>query len=87
MDTLTKQGSTSISPGAVLTNLEPELYKDKKLVKAVAKENLLKKWIKPTEIALWIYFVAVMDKSMTGQDILIDNGEVANFNFIESNRG
>ena len=74
----------SISPGAVLTNLEPNLYKSEKLVKAVANENLLKKWITPNEIAQWIYFVACVDKSMTGQDILIDNGEVANYNFISS---
>ena len=76
----------SISPGAVLSGLEPELYKDKDLLNAVANENILKKWIQPEEIAEWIYFVAVKDKSMTGQDILIDNGEVANFNFISANR-
>ena len=72
----------SISPGAVMSGLEPHLYANKKLVDAVANENLLKKWIKPEEIAEWIYFVAVNNRSMTGQDILIDNGEVANFNFI-----
>ena len=72
----------SISPGAVLTGLEPELYKHKMLVDAVANENILHKWIMPAEIAEWIYFVAVVNKSMTGQDILIDNGEVANYNFV-----
>ena len=83
---LFKTRVNSISPGAVLSGLEPELYKDKKLLDAVANENILKKWIDPEEIANWIYFVAVKDKSMTGQDILIDNGEVANFNFISANR-
>lgn len=72
----------SISPGAVLTNLEPELYKNEKLVQAVANENILKRWIMPEEIAEWIYFVSVINKSLTGQDILIDCGEFANFNFI-----
>lgn len=76
----------SISPGAVLTNLEPELYADEEAMKAVAEENILKKWIMPEEIAEWIYFIAIKDKSMTGQDILIDNGEVANYNFISSKR-
>lgn len=76
----------SISPGAVITNLEPELYKDAKAMKAVAEESILKKWIMPEEIAEWIYFLATKDKSMTGQDILIDNGEVANYNFISSRR-
>ena len=74
----------SISPGAVMTGLEPELYEDRALVEAVANENILKKWIKPYEIAEWIYFVTVVNKSMTGQDILIDNGEVANYNFIST---
>lgn len=72
-----------ISPGTVLTNLEPELYTNPRLLKAVAKENILNKWIMPEEIALWIYFVAVENHSMTGQDILIDAGEEANYNFIE----
>lgn len=74
----------SISPGAVITNLEPELYRNEDAVKGVANESILKKWIMPEEIAEWIYFVAIVDKSMTGQDILIDNGEVANYNFINA---
>lgn len=72
----------SISPGAVITNLEPELYKNDELLKAVANENILKKWIHPKEIANWIYFISVIDKSLTGQDILIDCGESTNYNFI-----
>lgn len=80
-----KYGATvnCISPGAVFTNLEPELYDNPKLMKAVAEENIFKKWIMPEEIAQWIYFVSVINKSMTGQDILIDAGEEANYNFIE----
>lgn len=74
----------SVSPGAVLSGLEPNLYKDEDLLARVADEGLLKKWIMPEEIAQWIYFVAVVNQSMTGQDVLIDNGEVANYNFIES---
>lgn len=76
----------SISPGAVLSGLEPNLYKDEELLKAVANENLLNKWAVPIEIAQWIFFVAVVNKSMTGQDVLIDNGEVANYNFIKAKR-
>ena len=72
-----------ISPGAVFTNLEPGLYDNPKLMKAVANENILKKWILPQEIAQWIYFVSSINRSMTGQDILIDAGEEANYNFIE----
>lgn len=72
----------SVSPGAVMTNLEPELYAKPHLVEAVANENILKKWIKPEEVAELIYYLAVVNKSITGQDFLIDNGETANYNFI-----
>ena len=74
----------SVSFGAVLSGLEPNLYKDEKLMQQVANENLLKKWINPMEAGAWIYFVTVINQSMTGQDILIDNGEEANYNFIQS---
>lgn len=72
----------SLSPGAVLTGLEPELYADAKLIKAVEDESILKKWIMPEEIADFAYFLTVINKSMTGQDVLVDNGESSNFNFI-----
>lgn len=73
-----------VSFGAVLTGLEPNLYKDPSLVEQVAQENLLKKWIHPEEAAEWLYFVGAIDKCCTGQDILIDDGEEANYNWIES---
>lgn len=73
-----------LSFGAVLTTLEPQLYKDPELVKAVADESLLKKWIQPEEAAEWVYFLACVDKSCTSQDILVDNGEEGNFNWIEA---
>lgn len=71
-----------VSFGAVHSTLEPSLYANESKYQEVANENLLKKWIEPTEAAQWIYFVSVVDKSMTGQDILIDNGEEANYNWI-----
>ena len=73
----------SISFGAVITELDTEWFKDDRLVKAIANENILKKWTRAEEAADWIYFVAVTNKSLTGQDILIDNGESANYNFID----
>ena len=76
----------SISPGAVISDLEPELYSDEDAMLAVANENILKKWAMPSDIAEWIYFIAVKDRCMTGQDIIIDNGEVANYNFISARK-
>ena len=34
------------------------------------------------EVAEFTYFVAAVNKSMTGEDILIDNGEKLKSNFI-----
>lgn len=76
-----------VSFGAVHSSLEPNLYQEDRLMQAVANESILKKWILPDEAAEWIYFVAVHNQSMTGQDILIDNGEEANYNFIDSREG
>ena len=70
--------------GAVMTGLEPKLYANQELVVAVADENMLKKWIMPEEAAEWTYFMSVVNKSMCGQSILVDNGESAQYNFIDS---
>ena len=73
----------SISFGAVHSGLEPSLYENQDFMEAVANESILKKWMTTEEAAEWIYFVAVRNQSMTGQDILLDNGEEANCNFID----
>lgn len=70
--------------GAVMTGLEPKLYAQPDLVDAVAEQNMLKKWISVEEAAEWTYFMSVVNKSMCGQSILVDNGEAANFEFIEA---
>ncbi len=77
-----KATANSISPGGVITELNDHILKDKKLYKAVLDESLLGKWATPEEIAEFIYFVAVVNKSMTGEDIFIDNGEKIKANFI-----
>jgi len=74
--------SNSISPGGVLTDLNKHIIKDEKLYKAVLNETMLNKWAEPEEIAKFAYFLTVENKSMTGQDILIDNGEALKANFI-----
>lgn len=74
--------SNSISPGGVLTSLNDHIIKDKKLWNDVMNETPLKKWATAEEIAEWVYFVAVINRSMTAQDIIVDNGESAKANFI-----
>lgn len=74
--------SNSISAGGVITELNKHIIESKELWDKVINETMLKKWAKPKEIADFSYFVTVNNKSMTGQDILIDNGELLKSNFI-----
>lgn len=72
----------SISPGGVITPLNKHIIDNEKLYEEVKNETLLHKWASAEEIAEWIYFITVINKSMTGEDILIDNGEMLRSNFI-----
>lgn len=65
----------SISPGGVITDLNKPVMNDPKLWKEIMDVTPLKKWATPNEIAQWSYFLTVINKSMSGEDILIDNGE------------
>ena len=72
----------SISPGGVITSINQHIIEDDYLYDLCKEETLLHKWVTANEIAEWIYFLAVQNKSMTGQDIIVDNGEMINYNFI-----
>lgn len=74
--------SNSISAGGVITKLNQHIIDDPKLWKQVLNETLLNKWASSEEIADFTYFISVINKSMTGQDIFIDNGEALKSNFI-----
>ena len=81
---ISKYGATSnsISPGGVITDLNKHILESKDLYKKVLDETLLNKWMTAEEVAEFTYFVAAVNKSMTGEDILIDNGEKLKSNFI-----
>lgn len=72
----------SVSAGGVLTELNQHILDDKALWDAVMAETLIPKWATPEEMADWNYFLAVINKSMTAQDVLIDNGEISKANFV-----
>lgn len=72
----------SVSPGGVLTLSNKHIIQSEELYKRVCDETLLGKWADPKEIAEWVYFMAVVNRSATGQDIIIDNGETVKFNFV-----
>ena len=77
-----KATANSIYPGGVITEFNSHILNDEYLYKAVLDETLLDKWAEPEEIADFVYFVSVINKSMTGEDIIIDNGEKLKSNFI-----
>ena len=72
----------SISPGGVVTPANRHILEDAKLYAAVRAETLLGKWAEPEEIADLAWFLTVVNRSITGEDILIDNGEMLKSNFI-----
>jgi len=72
----------SISPGGVITPANRHILESEELYNAVKAETLLGKWATPSEIADLAYFLTVTNRSMTGEDILIDNGEMLRSNFI-----
>lgn len=74
---LARQGATcnSISPGGVRTALNKPVMDNPQLWKKIMDVTPLKKWAEPEEIAQWCYFLTVVNKSCSGEDILIDNGE------------
>lgn len=72
----------SISPGGVYTPINEHIVQDKNKLDAVLNEAILHRWASAEEIAQWIYFITAVNKSATAQDFLVDNGEMANSNFI-----
>lgn len=79
-----KYGATanSLSPGGVLTSLNDRVINDEQKWQKIMDLTLLPKWATPQEIAEWAYFLTIVNKSMTAQDILIDNGEQAKSEFV-----
>ena len=72
----------SLSPGGVLNELNDHVIRDPKLWAQIMDETPLRKWASVDEIGEWAYFITVVNRSMTAQDILVDNGEAARANFI-----
>ena len=65
----------SISLGGVTTELNKPVMDNPKLWKQVMDVTPLKKWMSPEEVADWVVFLTLTNKSASGQDFLIDNGE------------
>ncbi len=72
----------SISPGGVVTPANAHILESETLYRAVLDETLLHKWADPEEIAALAYTLTVENRSITGEDMLIDNGEMLKSHFI-----
>lgn len=81
---IAKYGATcnSLSFGGALSPVNWEVMHDEKKWGKIMAQTPLKKWATVNEAADWVYFIAVTNKSCTGQDIIIDNGEIWNHTFI-----
>lgn len=81
---LAEYGATcnSISPGGVITPINDRVMNDPDKWQQIMDLTPLKKWATAEEIAEWTYFIAKINKSATAQDIIIDNGENSNSQFV-----
>lgn len=81
---IAKYGATcnSLDPGGVLTDLNQPVIDDKELWNQIMDITPLKRWATPEEMADWAYFLTVTNKFCTAQNILVDGGESALFNFV-----
>ena len=86
---LAQYGATcnSLSLGGVLTDSNAPVMEDKRSWERIMQVTPLKKWMTLNEVCDWVYFLTITNKSMTGQDILVDNGEYnSNSTFVWVNR-
>ena len=67
--------SNSISLGGVITESNKIVMEDKVAWDKIMGATPLKKWATEDEVCDWVYFLLTVNKSASGVDILIDNGE------------
>ena len=67
--------ANSISLGGVLTDSNSPVMEDEKSWNAIMEATPLKKWATLSEVCDWVYFLLVTNRSASGQDFLVDNGE------------
>ena len=65
----------SISLGGVITESNKPVMEDETAWEEIMKATPMGKWMTENEVCDWVYFLTMVNKSMSGQDILIDNGE------------
>ena len=65
----------AISLGGVLTESNDAVMREPDMWKAIMDVTPMKKWTTLDEVCEWVVFLTVVNRSMSGQNLLIDNGE------------
>lgn len=65
----------AISLGGVATALNRPVMEDENMFRRIMEVTPMKKWMSPEEVADWVEFLTLKNRSMSGQNLLIDNGE------------
>lgn len=65
----------AISLGGVISESNLPVMNDKESWEKIMEVTPLKKWTTLDEVFDWVYFLLITNKSMTGQNLLVDNGE------------
>lgn len=71
-----------LSFGGVYTEASDPVLKDKQNWDKIMSMTPMKKWVSAEEAAEWIYFMTVVNKSCSGQNIVIDNMESLKGEFV-----
>lgn len=65
----------AISLGGVYSPINAPVTHDPELFDRIMAVTPMKKWTAPEEVADWVEFLTVKNHSMSGENLLIDNGE------------
>ena len=65
----------AISLGGVKTALNAPVMNDAGCWDRIMEVTPLKRWMTPEEVAEWVVFLTLTNKAMSGQNLIIDNGE------------
>ena len=66
----------AISLGGVIDHMNDPVINDPGCWKRIMDVTPMKKWMTPDEVADWVLFLTTQNRSMSGENLVIDNGEM-----------
>lgn len=66
----------AISLGGVIDHMNDPVINDPGCWKRIMDVTPMKKWMTPDEVADWVLFLTTQNRSMSGENLIIDNGEM-----------